>query len=83
VDTYLILHHRIADILNQTIKCTRIIDVVEKTLNRPLLCQWLEFSENIFQFPDDSCLSDQTWDFGECRLTVPASLSVLAHWHHP
>jgi len=39
MDTYLIFHHCIADIFNQTAKFTRIIDIVEKTLNLPLFFQ--------------------------------------------
>ena len=78
MDPYLILHHRVADILNQTAKFTRIINVVEKTLNLPLLCQRLEFFENFSQFSNDPCLSDSTRGFGECGPTFPASLSSLS-----
>ena len=60
MDAYLVLHHYIADIFDRTPKFTRIIDVVEKTLDLPLLFQWLELSENISQFPNDPCLSGST-----------------------
>jgi len=51
----LVVHHCITDIFDQTTQLIRIPDVVEKALNTPLICQWLEFLENIFQFPDDPC----------------------------
>jgi len=60
MNAYLPLHHCIADIFDRTAKFTRIIDVVEKTLDLPLLFQRLEFSENMSQFPNDPCLSGST-----------------------
>lgn len=35
-NTYLVAHHRITNVLNQTAKFTSILDIVEKTLNLPL-----------------------------------------------
>ena len=42
--TNLVVHHGITNIFNQTTQLIRILDVVEKSLNLPLLCQRLEFS---------------------------------------
>ena len=42
--TNLVIHHGIANIFDQTAQFIRILDVVEKALNLPLFCQWLEFS---------------------------------------
>jgi len=42
--TNLILHYGIANVFNQTTQLIRILDVVEKSLSLPLLCQRLEFS---------------------------------------
>ena len=76
--TNLIIHHSIADIFDQTIQFVRILDVVEETLDLPLLCQWLEFSENFFQPPNDPCLSDTALELGGPGLLFqtlsPASL---------
>ena len=49
--TNLIVHRGIANIFDQTPQFIRVLDVVEKTRNLPLIHQWLEFPENIFQFP--------------------------------
>ena len=53
--TNLIVHHSITDILDQIVQFVRILDVVEETLDLPLLCQRLEFSENVFQPPNNAC----------------------------
>ena len=39
VDTYLILQHRIADILDQAAEFVRILDIVEKALDVSLVFQ--------------------------------------------
>jgi len=83
MDAYLILHHCITDIFNQTAKFIRILDIAEETLNPPLLCQRLEFLENISQFSNDPCSSGSTQNFGKCGRTVPVSFSVPARWRHP
>jgi len=67
---YLILHHRIANIFNQTSQFVRILDVGEKALDHSLVFQRLEFSDNVFQFPNNPSLSDSTLDLGERELTV-------------
>ena len=77
MDTYLIIHHCVTNIFNQTTKLIRILDVVEETLNLPLFRQWPEFSENTFQFPDGPCSSDSGPDLGNCELTVPAESSSI------
>ena len=77
-DTHLIVDYRIADIFNQTADFIHILDIVEKTFNFPLLGQWLEFSDNAFQFPEDPPSSDSDPDLEECELTVPVSLSPIS-----
>ena len=76
--TNLVFHHGIANVLDQTVQFTRILDVVEKTFNLPLICQWLEFSESFFEFPKDPCFSDLDLDLRDFRLTVLISSSFLA-----
>jgi len=76
--TDLVVHHNIADIFDQAVQFIRILDVAEETLDLPLFCQLFEFSENVFQSPDDPCLSDSTLDLGGSGLTVPAAFSCLA-----
>ena len=76
--TNLIFHHGIANVFDQTSKLIRILDVVEKSLNLPLLCQWLEFLYNLFEFAEDLRLSDSDPDLGEFELTVPTSFAFLA-----
>ena len=76
--TNLIVHYCIMNISDQTIQLIRIPDVVEKALNPPLVCQRLEFLENIFQFPNDPYLSASALSPEECGLTVPTSFSFLA-----
>jgi len=78
MDPYLILHHCITDIFNQTVKFIRILDIAEEALNLPLLCQRSKFSEKFSQFPNDPCLSGSTQDSGECGFTLPVSFSVPA-----
>jgi len=50
--TDLVVHYGIMDIPNQTTEFICILDVVKESLNIPLLCQWIEFLENVFQFPN-------------------------------
>ena len=80
-DTHLIMHHRIANILNQTDEFIRILDVVKKPLHLPLTFQRLEFSKNGFQVPNSPRLSDSSLDL-ECALTVPIFSSSLLPRHH-
>ena len=80
--TNLIVHCSITDLSNQTTKLVRILDIIEKAFSLPLFCQWLEYLENIFQFPGGPCLSDPTPNVEGCRLTVPApSFSCLPRHH--
>ena len=81
MDTHLIMHDRIADVLNQTGKFICILDVVKKALNLPLVFQPLEFSKNSLQVPNSPRLSDSTLDLGERALTVLAPLSLLLPRH--
>lgn len=61
--TNLIVHRGFANIFDQTTKFIRIPDVVEKTFNLPLIHQWFEFLENVFQFPGIPCLLGSALDF--------------------
>jgi len=54
--TNLIVHHSITDIINQTPKFIGILDIVKESLNIPLLHQWIEFLEDVFQFPSGTGL---------------------------
>ena len=47
---YLILHHRITNLLNQTGKFTRVFSVIEESFDPPLLPQWEQISTDILQF---------------------------------
>ena len=60
--TNLILLYGIMDLLNQARKFVCICGVVEKTLDLPLLLQWLKFSQNLSKFPGDTCLSDSMFN---------------------
>ena len=60
--TNLILLYSIMDVLNQARKFVCIWGVVEKTLELPLLLQWLKFSQNLSQFPGDTRLSDSMFN---------------------
>ena len=81
VDAHLIMHHRIANVLNQTGKFIRILGIVKKSLDLPLTFQQVEFSKNGFQVPNSPCLSDSTPDLGECALTLLAPSSSLFPRH--
>ena len=76
--TNLVFHHRIANVFDQTAQFIRILDIVEKSLDLPLLCQRLEFLENLFKLPKDLCSSEQELDLRGFGLTVPTASSFLA-----
>ena len=80
--TYLILLSGIMNIFNPARKFVCIWGVVEKTLNLPLLFQWLKFCQNLSQFPDDLSLSDSTFDLGEGDLTIPVPFSSPPPQHN-
>ena len=77
-NTYLIFHHRITKVFDQTSKFVRILDIVDKALGLSFVDQWLKFSENVFQFPDKSFVLDSTLDLGGCELTIPILPSLIA-----
>jgi hypothetical protein len=79
--TNLIIHHGIADIFNQTTKDICILDVVQETFHPRLFFQWLEFSEDYFQFPNNPFPSDSALNHGRGKLTVPVPSSSVLHWH--
>ena len=58
-NTYLVVHHRVTNVLNQTAKFIGILDVVEKTLNFPLLRQQNQILMDTFQFPSGYRMSHQ------------------------
>ena len=54
VDTHLVLHHCIADILNHTAEFVRILNIIKETLDFPLPLQSSQTLANIFQIPSNS-----------------------------
>lgn len=55
VGTNLVFHHYITNIFSQTTKFLRILNIREKPCNLPLVHQWLQLTENFFQFPSKTC----------------------------
>ena len=51
MNTYLILNHRIANILDESAEFTRILGVIEKPFNIPLFLQWGQILTDVSQFP--------------------------------
>ena len=62
--TYLIIHHSITNIPNQTPEFICILGIVKETLSIPLLGQQLNSLENVFQFSINPCLSGVNLDLG-------------------
>jgi len=56
--TNLIIHHGVADILDQAAKLIHILGAFQEPCDIASLCQRGEVSENIFQFPNKSRTSD-------------------------
>ena len=56
--TNLIAHHSITDSINETSKFICILSIIEESYNVSLLCQWIEFLENVVQFPNGTGLLD-------------------------
>ena len=52
MNTHLILHHCIADVVNQTPKFVRIPDVIEETLGLALFSQLGTCLTHVSKFPD-------------------------------
>ena len=75
--TNLILDYGVTDIVDKATKLIRILGVVEETLGLALLRQRLEFSINIFQFPNGPFLSESVHGIGEYRQTVPERFSWI------
>jgi hypothetical protein len=80
--TNLIIHHGIADMFNQIAKDICILDIVQKAFHLRLFFQWLELSEDFFQFSNNPYASDSTLDHGRCKVTVPVPSSSVLHWRH-
>ena len=53
MDTCLIFHHCVANILNQAPKLVRIVNVIEEALSFPLFFKWTQSLTNVLQFPTD------------------------------
>ena len=56
--TYLIIHHRVADILGKTTKPAHILGAVQESRDPPPFFQWVEVLENFVQLPNNPCTSD-------------------------
>jgi len=80
--TYLIAHHSIANIPNQTTEIICILWIVNETLNIPLLSQQLEPLENAFQFPANTFSSGMNLSHGRSKLTAPTSPSFFLPYDH-
>ena len=81
--TNLIVHYSILDISNHTTEHVCILDIGDKSLNLPLLCQYNEFLENLLQFPNSLQLLGLGFNLGRCRLTVAVPSSLISPLHHP
>jgi len=57
--TNLIIHHGVADILDQAAKLIHILGAVQERRDPALLCQWGKVSKNVIQFSNESYKSDR------------------------
>ena len=55
MNTHLIFHYRIANILNCTAELIRILDIIKETLDPPLPSQSSQTLADIFQAPSNRC----------------------------
>jgi hypothetical protein len=56
--TNLVIHHRVADILNQAAKPVHVLGAIQEPCDPPPLFQRDEILENLIQFPSDPRMSD-------------------------
>ena len=78
MNIYLILQHRIANILDQTSKCVCILEIFGKALRLSLVDQWLKFSENVLQLPNKPPLLNSALSLrGGCEITVQIFPSLI------
>ena len=54
MDTYLIFHDRVADVISQTAELVRILDIIEGILDIPLFFQWGKVPARVFQFSENA-----------------------------
>jgi len=52
------IHHGVADILDQAAKLIHVLDAFQEPCDLASLCQWGKVSEDIFQFPSKSRTTD-------------------------
>jgi hypothetical protein len=57
--TNLVIHHRVADILDQAAKPVHVLSAVQESCDPPPLFQRDEVLEDLIQFPSDPRTSDQ------------------------
>ena len=51
MDTYLVIHDCVVNILDQAPEVVRILNVIEEVLNFPLFSKWGQSLTNVLQFP--------------------------------
>jgi hypothetical protein len=75
--TYLIIHHRIADILGKAIRPVHILSAVQEPCDPPPFFQWVEILENLIQSPSNPPTSDRvsTLEGGSYPLRIVLLLS--------
>jgi len=73
--TYLVLHHRIANIFHKAVKGLRVSGIVQEPRDLPLFHERGQILANILQFPDNPCASNPALDLGDRKLTVAVSSS--------
>ena len=81
--TNLVVHYSIMNISNHTIEHICILDIGKESLNLPLLCQWNELLENLFQFPNSLYLLSLDLSSRRSWFTVAAHSSLFSPLHHP
>ena len=68
--TNLVIHDRIANVLNQTDKFSRILSIVEESLNLSLFFQWRQIMTSVLQLPTNTRMSGVELAFREYVLAV-------------
>ena len=51
MDTHLVIHHCVANVVSQTGQCLGILDVIKESCDFAPLCQRFQIPESLFQFP--------------------------------
>ena len=76
------IHHCVANVLDQTLKLIGIPDIVEETQNLPLLSQENQISMGVFQFPSDPRTLLLALNVGKYGPTVSRPLSLIPPFYH-